>query len=76
MALDRTLSIKKRRIDVYLPTLKAKDAWNKAAAKNGMSLSQFVAQVMELELQRDVLEEAPGTLPAELQDELARLRQE
>jgi hypothetical protein len=59
MPLDRTLTVKKRRIDVYLPTLESKARWNEAAAKHSMSLSQYVAQVMEERL-NPVPEAAPA----------------
>jgi hypothetical protein len=49
--LDRTLTVKQRRIDVYLPTLEAKQRWNAEAAKRGQSISQLVFELVELALQ-------------------------
>ena len=51
MALDRTLTVKQRRIDVYLPTLEAKKRWNEEAAKRNQSISQLVFELVELALQ-------------------------
>src|SRR5688572_11447556 len=51
MPLDRTLTVKQRRIDVYLPTLEAKQRWNAEAAKRNQSISQLVFELVELALQ-------------------------
>lgn len=51
MPLDRTLTVKQRRIDVYLPTLEAKKRWNEEAAKRNQSISQLVFELVELALQ-------------------------
>lgn len=75
MALDKTLTIKQRRVDIYLPTLETKANWNEAAKKRGLSLSDFVFQTMEMSLHEDLLDESPA-LPAELQDELSHLRRD
>jgi regulator of replication initiation timing len=74
MPLDRTLTVKKRRIDVYLPTLESKARWNEAAAKHSMSLSQYVAQVMEERL-NPVPEAAPADVSG-LQQQVGDLVQE
>ncbi len=50
MPLDRTLTVKQRRIDVYLPTLEAKKRWNEEAAKRNQSISQLVFELVELAL--------------------------
>jgi hypothetical protein len=51
LALDKTLTVKQRRIDVYLPTLEAKARWNAEAAKRNQSISQLVFELVELSLQ-------------------------
>jgi hypothetical protein len=56
--LDKTLTVKQRRIDVYLPTLEAKARWNAEAAKRNQSISQLVFELVELALQPP--EEAVG----------------
>lgn len=39
---NKTLTIKQRRVEIYLPSLETKDEWNKAAEKRGQSLSEMV----------------------------------
>ncbi|MES2154195.1 MAG: hypothetical protein V4510_03585 [bacterium] len=74
MALDKTLTIKQRRVDIYLPTLDARGKWIAAAAKRNLSLSAFVFQAMEMELQKDALEGLERASAADLEKELTDLR--
>lgn len=43
----KTETVKQRRIDVYLPTLEAKDRWRQAAAGRGQKVSEMVFQLVE-----------------------------
>ena len=74
MALDKTLTVKQRRIDVYLPTLDAKKRWNTEAAKRNQSISQLVFELVELSLTPEP-EAAKDRIPG-LEAEAARLAQE
>ncbi|MEA3203578.1 MAG: hypothetical protein QOI63_1253 [Thermoplasmata archaeon] len=74
MALDKTLTVKQRRIDVYLPTMEAKKRWNEEAAKRGQSISQLVFELVELSLMEEP-EAVNDRVPA-LEAETARLAQE
>ncbi|HWG90720.1 MAG TPA: hypothetical protein VNZ52_07725 [Candidatus Thermoplasmatota archaeon] len=47
MGLDKTKTIKQRRIDVYLPTLDAKERWNREAEKRRVSVSEMVFELVE-----------------------------
>jgi hypothetical protein len=60
VALDKTLTVKQRRIDVYLPTLDAKKRWNDEAAKRNQSISQLVFELVELALQPPEEPSEPG----------------
>jgi hypothetical protein len=74
MGLDKTLTIKQRRIDVYLPTMEAKERWNGEAAKRGQSISQLVFELVELSLAAEP-ETTNDRVPA-LEAESAKLAQE
>ncbi len=55
--MGKTETIKQRRVDVYLPSLEAKERWTALAEEAGTSLSKFIAAVVE-----EALEEG-GPLP-------------
>lgn len=74
MPLDKTLTIKKRRIDVYLPTLETKARWNAEAERRGLSVSDFVLQTVEMELQKEDLNGTEPQVLTESMEELAALR--
>ncbi len=68
--MGKTETIKKRRVDVYLPSLEAKEKWTALAEEAGMSLSKFIAHVVEDALD----EEEPTVDPQSLLEELESLR--
>lgn len=74
MGLDKTLTVKQRRIDVYLPTMEAKHRWNQEAAKRQQSISQLVFEVMELELNKQPDDQVNRT--AHLEQELSKALQD
>ena len=41
--MGKTETIKQRRVDVYLPSLEAKEKWTALAQETGMSLSKLTA---------------------------------
>ena len=45
--LGKTATIKRRRIDVYLPTLEAKQRWSEAAARRHQKVSEMVFELVE-----------------------------
>ncbi|MCA1812033.1 MAG: hypothetical protein LC623_08500 [Halobacteriales archaeon] len=75
MPLNKTLTVKQRRIDVYLPTLEAKARWKHEADKRGQKVSEWVFQVVELSLIQEPEAASPNRVP-ELEAEVARLGQE
>lgn len=70
--MSKTDTIKKRRVDIYLPSLEAKERWTKLADEAGMSLSKFIPQLVE-----DVLNEREaGPDLSDLQDTIEMLQAE
>lgn len=61
MAHDKTKTIKKRRVEVYLPTIETRDNWKAQAKERGMTLSDFVFQTVET-----ALDQRPETVAADL----------
>lgn len=51
--LVKTKTIRQRRIDVYLPSMEARDAWSAAAKKRGQSVSQMVYDLVDTGLNDD-----------------------
>jgi len=50
MALDRTKTIKRRKLDIYLPTMEDRNRWKAAARLRGLSTSRWVYEVVERHL--------------------------
>jgi chromosome segregation ATPase len=84
MAHNKTKTIKQRRIDVYLPTLEAKDRWNAQAAKRNVSISELVFQIVESQLggqwedlrsRNAVLERQIGDLTAQVGSQQRRIEE-
>ncbi|HWG89366.1 MAG TPA: hypothetical protein VNZ52_00810 [Candidatus Thermoplasmatota archaeon] len=70
--LGKTKTIKQRRIDVYLPTLEAKERWGEAAAKRRQKVSEMVFELVETALAPPV--GADQATPQQLVEELEDLR--
>jgi chromosome segregation ATPase len=51
--LVKTKTIRQRRIDVYLPSLQARDVWTKAAEARNQSVSQMVFELVHTSLTED-----------------------
>ena len=66
----KTATIRKRRVDIYLPSLEAKARWTELAREAGTSLRKFIPRVVE----EAFAEGTPGLDPAELQEELEALQ--
>jgi hypothetical protein len=49
----RFKKLKKKKVDVYLPTLDMRNRWKKAASEKGVSLSKFVVEYVENQLHED-----------------------
>lgn len=77
--MQKTNTIKQRRVDVYLNTLEQKERWAKAAQSEGTSLSKWVIQIVENSLSGVAREENQKQLRREiheLKDEISALRDE
>lgn len=70
MALDRTLTWQKRRVDIYLPSLETRARWVKSARELGLSLSEMVYHMVEGRLaeRADPSLRAEGRLAAEAEN--------
>ena len=54
-AMGTTATIKQRRVDVYLPSLEAKQHWTEVAKASGMSLSKYISNLVELSMEDQTL---------------------
>lgn len=61
MALDRTKTIKRRKVDVYLPTMEDRARWQAAARRAGLSVSRWIWNHVEAGIQREA--DAGGRKP-------------
>ena len=68
--MGKTETIRQRRVDVYLPSLEAKERWNSIAKKAGTSLSKYISFIVENALENELA----GPDPHELQEELVLVR--
>lgn len=69
--LGKTATIKRRRIDVYLPTLEAKERWNAAAIGRHQKVSEMVFELVETALApRPAEDGAPPLVMAQRLDEV------
>lgn len=74
MGRDKTDTIKQRRIDVYLPSLEAKERWSEEADERNTSVSKMVFQIVEESLAGSW--EDPRQRIGELQEEVEDLTSE
>ena len=79
--MGKTATIKQRRVDVYLPSLEAKQHWSEVARASGMSLSKYISNLVELAMEdqalgtdRESLLEANERLQNQLKDSDERIR--
>jgi hypothetical protein len=57
MTLNKTLSIRERTVNIYLPTIEAKARWAKTAKARKRSLSGFIVETIESALASEEREE-------------------